>query len=164
MPSPISIRERIVRQWKANVATITDVTIGTVYRWDARVDQTHYQPSDIWITVDSIDYEQEEQVAVVNQTITLRVAAYVPVPDDGTLATASIADRWMSAIEKILFSDRTTVETNTAKKLSYDMRLDSAEVAELQDGVTHVAVSAKVFFRTIRSSPYESGTVTEVTE
>lgn len=164
MPSPISIRERIVRQWKTNIAAITDVTIGTVHRWDARVDHQAYQPADLWVIVDAVAYKPEEQLAWLEQSIDLCVRAYVPAPDNGTLTTAIVADRWMAAIEKVLLSDRFTTETATGVKLSYDMQIDSAEIAELQDGVTHVAVTTKVFFRTSRTTPYSSGAIAETQE
>lgn len=155
MPSKISIRERIMRQWRTNLAAITEVDIGTVHRFDTR--HVQVEPGDIELVEESAEYLHDStsgNVGTLDQTMDIRVAVNVPAPVDGSDPTGSVTARYLAAVEEKLLSDRFTIETATTQKLTYDLKLVGAKINDFASGVVHCEVIFRVYFRTSRTDPY----------
>lgn len=151
MPYNVSIRERIVRQWATNLGAITEVDVGTVHRFDTRLTAT-YQPTDIIISQDSGEYLTDATIGnmgTLDQTMELRVIAYVPAPVDDSESTAKYTNRYLAAIEDCLLSDRFTTETTGGAKLTYDVKLVNSEFDEFDGGVVFCAVTARMYLSLI---------------
>ncbi len=164
MPEAIPIKERILRQLRANVATITG--IGTVRRWDTRAKFTPIH-LDAIVAVVSESGEEGPQgtIGYTDKTMSAVVAVILFQSEASDDDSDWLRNRWQARLEEKLMADPAIVEAVTLERLAIDTKDPTHIEPDYAEGSISAAVQVDVTYRHDRNSPYKYGTlITEQTE
>lgn len=172
MPESISIRERICRQVRTNVAAISG--IGDVVRWDAR---GKYRAGSTWVeTLDHLDAMvfasddegiaegSEGSIGTVIKTLPVFVFVVIRQDEDDTTSTDALVNKWLAALEYKLTADPFVIETATSVRLASDSEVTRLYSAPREEGEREAiaGVMFEVEYTHDRNSPYQYGTAIPV--
>lgn len=151
----LSIRERILRQVAADLATITG--IGTVHRWDMR----GANPLGNYDVVLICDEERLLSQGIGNpglqiKSLPITIAVGFVHDQQHGLATDSMVNRWRARIQDKLADNRVIAETD-GPQLAIDSNVEEIDEADYDERV-NAALRFEVLYEHDGNSPYTLGT------
>lgn len=150
-----AIRERIERQLRTSLATISGV--GTVYRWDGR-GETSYATGDIFLRPldDTRIDESMGNPGVFTNNLELEATAIIIVDQSSSDATRITQNTWLSLVESKLLADRYV--NDGTRDLAVTLDIEAREAPEFNEGLAEATVRFSVMYQHDANNPNQLGT------